>query len=681
MTGVLGGRAGLSAQMIGRVDSLGRLTNLVGALEHGRNSIAVISGEPGIGKSRLVRELLHQLPGSVTVKVGTAQPDSLGRPLDVLASALGEATSVVAVTEEITRLALAGPLVLVYEDLHWADGESCQVFERVAALGLPVLQLATFRPEELSRRLPGGDMLTRLERSHQVETLSLTRLDRSEVATFITHVRGTTPPAAVVSALFDRSGGNPFVLEALLTAAREVPLTELATQPLPWSLADSVRSQLEDLDTSDRDVLEAAAVLGRAATFDVLSAMCERSEDELIAALRRLVATGLLVEPSEDHFEFRHALTREAVEGQLLGRERRRLYERALAAAQSASDLDLASLAHMSMRAGRVDDAVAYARRGARHYLDMGSPFQAMRLAAEALEEAPDDIELLATFARGAWMASLDTEALAATRRWLALAPDDDETIRALLLKVRLHHELAQVDEVWATTAQIEAMLDRVGDEPRCQAMGMLSQIMMLRGRSETSIAWADRAIELAAALGRPDLDAQARVERATAMLDLPLSHDLIDAARTEALDAAEAHGEPVLVARAWNNLGGFRFRDLSERWSMVDRLQEAAKRAGIEMCGYTLYRVEMLEASGRQRDAFDLVRSLSAAQLSGCVSDTTWAANLISHLHAERRELDTARRFLDSTRTLVCGEERYWFAVGQLEVSVLGGEHDQLEQ
>src|SRR5205807_5569077 len=101
-------------------------------------------------------------------------------------------------------------------------------------------------------------------------------------------------------------------------------------------------------------------------TFDVLAAVTGNDEDELIHLLRSLVATGMLVEGESDVFSFRHALAREAIEADLLGRERRRLHEAALYALQQAGSDDLASIAHHAHGAGRYDDLVAAARTGAR---------------------------------------------------------------------------------------------------------------------------------------------------------------------------------------------------------------------------------------------------------------------------------------------------------------------------
>ena len=154
---------------------------------------------------------------------------------------------------------------------------------------LPGLTLiATYRPDELTSRLPGGEMLVRLERRRRVHQIHLERLDHAEVGAFVSAVYGRTVGTRVVDALRNRTGGNPFFLEEILAAAGDVEPEALAEQPLPWTLAEVVSAQLDGLSTDQRRVVETAAVLGSRAPFDVLAVLAGRSEDELIADLRSL---------------------------------------------------------------------------------------------------------------------------------------------------------------------------------------------------------------------------------------------------------------------------------------------------------------------------------------------------------------------------------------------------------
>src|SRR5690606_22311419 len=147
---------------------------------------------------------------------------SLGRPLDGirtmlgdLAVAAGDQRSVA--VEQITTIVGDRSAVLIFEDLHWADSDTVAVFEHLASPALPALTLiATYRPEDLTSRLPGGEMLIRLERRRHVHQVHLEPLDRFEIAAFITAVTGRAPSTRVIDSLRRRTGGNPFFLEEIL---------------------------------------------------------------------------------------------------------------------------------------------------------------------------------------------------------------------------------------------------------------------------------------------------------------------------------------------------------------------------------------------------------------------------------------------------------------------------------
>src|SRR5262249_6029546 len=150
---------------------------------------------------------------------------------------------------------------------------------------------------------------------------------------------------------------------------RGVDLDELCERPLPWSLAEALRRQVEHLEPAHQRLVEAAAVLGNRVPFDLLAAVTGMAEGELIWALRELVSQGVLVETSGDEFAFRHALVREAVGERLLGRERRRLHEAALDALLAGPVTDWALLAKHARGAGRYDDMLRAARDGSDAYL------------------------------------------------------------------------------------------------------------------------------------------------------------------------------------------------------------------------------------------------------------------------------------------------------------------------
>jgi DNA-binding CsgD family transcriptional regulator len=600
--------------MIGRAAELDRLTRLM-AVGPGRTpAVALVAGEAGIGKTRLVRELCDRIPAGVPVLAGQAEPGALGRPFELLLDALDgldvDRDALAAVTdrsrpiEERVLLGLdivrgvaakdgpgGGRAVIVFEDLHWADSESITLFERLAEPDCgPLVLVGTYRPDAVNRRHPVSELLPRIERRHTVTHLRLDRLSPLDVGAFLGAVYGGAPSYRVVESLHARTGGNPFFLEELLGAAgTELDPESLADQPLPWSLAELVRAQLEELEPAERRVLEAAAVLGRRIHFDVLAAVTHLGEGELIDHLRSLVGRGLLIEQEEDVFAFRHALAREAVGDDLLGREKRRINRLALEALQQTGSCDLAAIAHHAEGAGDTDVLVDAARRGSADYLQQGSTFQALQLAELGLSVADDDLQLLAVAARAAWLAGLIDDAFAhnAHRLEVAERTGDLETVSATRrLHVRLAWERGDTPEMVRSTQAIEALVEQLPDRhERGMALAVLAQSAMLRDDLPRSVEWADCALEVAARLGDAAVEAHASVEKGSALVMVPPRFDEgADLLRTAA-DIAEALGDDVVVARALHNLvrTDTRPRDAAESRRQLERMRVAAERVGFD--------------------------------------------------------------------------------------------------
>ncbi len=266
--------------------------------------------------------------------------------------------------------------------------------------------------------LPAADLLVRLDRRRTVHHLSLDRLTVAEVASFLASVYGRSLPSRTADVLHSRTGGNPFFLEEILSAAGDADPDALATQPLPFTLAEIVRRQLDGLTGDERRVIDAAAVLGRGASFDVLATVTHMTEAELIGHLRELVDRGLITEDRPDEFTFRHALVRDAVEDQLLGRERRRLHEAALAALKGSPGADLAGLAKHAQGAGRFDEFLDLAQEGATYYLERGSSYQAFDSRPTRSPRTPTASRCSRPRRVPAWLVGLNDEAFGHARRW-----------------------------------------------------------------------------------------------------------------------------------------------------------------------------------------------------------------------------------------------------------------------
>jgi predicted ATPase len=214
--------------------------------EFAATRVALLAGEPGIGKTRLTRELIRRLPAGTTVLRGQAEPGSLGRPFELLLSALdgrddvdpGELDALTdASRPQIERLRIGLRLVsrlsaaevrvasderradrhstaavVVFEDLHWADSESIALFERIADLDGARLLIGSYRPAEVSRRNPVAGLLDRLERRHEIYHVQLERWTLAETSAYLASVIERPPPYRAAVSLHNRTGGNPFFL-------------------------------------------------------------------------------------------------------------------------------------------------------------------------------------------------------------------------------------------------------------------------------------------------------------------------------------------------------------------------------------------------------------------------------------------------------------------------------------
>jgi DNA-binding NarL/FixJ family response regulator len=659
---MLVGRRGISPVMIGRATALSRLQRLVrGSETEGDDlpAVALVAGEAGIGKTRLLQELAGSVPVETAVLVGHAETGSLGRPLDVIRSMLDDAPSslvdarAVAVDAVVARLG-PGRSLVIFEDLHWADSDSVGVFEQLSTMPLPGLTLiASYRPDDLTSRLPGGEMVVRLERQRQVHQVHLERLDYHETAAFVAAVYGRTVSTRIVDALRNRTGGNPFFLEEILTAAGDAEPEALAEQPLPWTLTELVSRQLDGLTAEQRKVIEAAAVLGPRASFDVLAVLVDRSETELIADLRGLVERDLLTEEARDEFSFRHELVRDAVENQLLGRERRRLHEQALEALRETTSTDLADLVRHADGGGHYDELVELARQGVVHYLAIGATHQALQIAITALAESPDDVDLLIGATRAAWLVGAYDEAFSHVGRVLAITDGriDERRAAAVQLAARVAHERRDHQRMWRLVDELVRLAEALPPgEARAATMAAIAQVDMLHERPAEAIDWAERAIGEADQAGAAAVRAQALVERASALVDLPERRAEGVAALADAADEAERVEDWVLVARAFNNLSNVTPPTPSTaRRAHLERMRDAGRRAGFDHMVSENYFLRLAEIGFHEGDATAVLENVSrvGAHVEGKPAD--WVRSLRVMLLLEEDRVDEAEALLDA--------------------------------
>lgn len=428
-----------SPVLIGRVTEMAALMDALTRSEAGRSAVAIVGGEAGIGKSRLVAELVGRArdAGNLVLTGGCVSLGSdEGLPFAPIAEALRGLLRTLdrrdvddlmdATTSELTRLVpdlrrpgvdretdgpaewaqtrlfegfvallerlgRRAPTVLLIEDLHWADRSTRELLAFVARrLGNErVLVVVTYRSDELHRRHPLRPWLAEMARISRVEMLALDRFDTSEIDRQLAAILGEAPAAALVDVIARRSEGNPFFAEELLAAGA-------ASDPaiLPARLRDVLLGRIGMLSEPAGRVLAAGAVAARAFDHDLIRDVLAMDEETLGAALTEAVSSQLLVVVGDDDggtYAFRHALLGEALEDDLLGSERRRLHGAFAVALASRRTPDgaagashLAALAHHAASANDLPLALSASLSAAR----ASTATSAFHEAAQAYERA-----------------------------------------------------------------------------------------------------------------------------------------------------------------------------------------------------------------------------------------------------------------------------------------------------
>jgi ATP/maltotriose-dependent transcriptional regulator MalT len=301
----------------------------------------------------------------------------------------------------LTDLAAERPVLLVLEDLHWADGSTRRLLSFLVARlrEQRILIVGTYRGDDLHRRHPLRPLLAELVRQPALERLDLTPFNNADSRVFVAALADEAVPDDLVREVAGRSEGNAFFAEELLAAYTE------DGESLPATLVDVLLSRVERLSETTQHVVRVASVSGRRVPHADLLAVVELPESELEEALREAVQHHVLVAQrykSMDFYAFRHALLREAVYGDLLPGERVRLhaaYARHLASSQGPRGA-AGALAHHSLESHQLPQALSASITAGREANAAGAPAEALEHFEAALKlweavspaERPPDI-------------------------------------------------------------------------------------------------------------------------------------------------------------------------------------------------------------------------------------------------------------------------------------------------
>jgi DNA-binding CsgD family transcriptional regulator len=651
------------------------------AARGGAGGLVFLTGEPGIGKSRLAREVADQARvHDMAVIAGRAVPASASTPYRPLTEALLQALrnrglpadadlapwlpalrSIIptasgdsqgdhspavrgeAVLRLLSRLAQPGSLVILLEDLHWADPDSLAVIEYLGdnLSSEPVLCVATTRSEPPS---PAMELALRLHGRRSAAHLPLGRLGGEQVAAM---VRACLPEASgdAIARVQRTADGVPFLVEELLSSPG-----------VPRSFGDTVRARLTGLGDDERLVLHTAAVLGRQFDWRLLPMATGLSASVISGALERGVGS-MLLSVDGDAFRFRHALTREAVAGELLPPRRGTVAAGALAAVEAAHpglpgpwrDLaaDLAAQSGARERAGAllVASGRASLGRGA-----LATAIDTLLRAGQLLDDADARAEADTLLVEALGLAGRVDEAIVAGERLIEeLGQGDAAATTRAEVHLRLAHAAVAGTRWEAAAAHLDTAKNMLAANPQPALSAHAATL-------EGEVAFADSDVGRARRLA----DSVIAAEHATPDVRCHALELLGRIQRINDLGAARNTFERALALADTSRLAIWRLRALHELGTIemfdhagTERLIEARRSAedlgafstgaviDLQLSAAFMFRFALNEAAQHARSALAISQRLGLAKVRAIV------LLFLGEIHALRRENSDMERFL----------------------------------
>ncbi|MGC4110336.1 MAG: AAA family ATPase [Nocardioides sp.] len=659
----------MTSELVGRDAELEQLCSTLGisvSAASAERSAVLLAGDAGVGKTRLLTELrdraveqgwlvqaghcldfadsaLPYLPFSeITGRIARELPDLFDEvaerhpallrllPGQRMLSKAADPESVpadqAALFEAVHALAEAVGerqcLLLVVEDLHWADQSTRDLMSFLFGRGFeaPVALVASYRSDDLHRRHPLRRQVSTWARMSGVERVQLEPLRRADVRRLVVQLSPEPLPEQRVRDIVGRAEGNAFFAEELVGA------THTRTGRIPEDLAELLLVRLESLDDAAVRVVRAAAVAGRRVSHAALSAVVELDSGELDRALRDAVDAHVLVPTSDDFYRFRHALLAEAVYDDLLPGERAALhaaYVTALLdgrASGTAAELarharlakDYATALTASLRAGDDARGVGGAEEAAQHYLQALDLWFDARLPDPAAEAGLDYPRLVGLVSEALIAAGHPARALGVVReQFEALSADTDPSVRGQILGV-LAGSLYMTETLEDPLALTTEAVALVPDEPsRARAKVLAIHALMLgrAGRYAEAREIAMTAAALAERLDMPRLASDIQTTLVSLQRKDGATESLVEAFRTAIAGAVDA-GASNTELRALLLLGNH-LLDNGEFAEADEVLSRATSRAQAEGTPWVPYAAEArwlhavsLRLQGRWDDA-----------------------------------------------------------------------------
>jgi class 3 adenylate cyclase/tetratricopeptide (TPR) repeat protein len=749
----------------GRNAELGQLDLAMRDVRSETRRVVLVAGEPGIGKTRLAAQfatrasgagalvlygrcdedalvpyqpfvealvpyvkacppaLLRAQLGGLTSELGLLVPQLSGKVPSVLTPVPAEPDTeryrlFEAVTTLVTAVANAQPVVLILDDLHWADKPTLLLLRHLlrSTERSPLFVLGTYRDVDVTPAHPLADVLADLRREQFVERLALGGLSQDELTVLLEALAGHPVEPGFTAALSDRTEGNPFFVREILRHLGETGAFEqregrwvttggLEQLELPEGVREVVGRRLVRLSEAAHRVLVVASVMGRQFNLDALERSVDLPEDEILGALEEATAARLVEELADGFgtYAFAHLLIRETLYRDLTSARRGRLHARvgeALDALHGENPDRLAELAHHyyeGAAAGEVDKAIDCCRRAG----DRSLALLAYEEAAQHYERALEALDL-------------DPSADPARRCGLLIALGDargrsgDRTgrIAAALEAAKAARRAGSAEHlaqaailssgwgVYVGTPEPEVIdlceeaLDAIGDDDTAMRVELLTRLADHRanseGRPEVALPVAEEALRLAREVGDPEPLSIALYYAAATLQWSPRAELRVDYVN-ELLAYPGSHDDPrrradALALRVRAHLER---ADLTAMRADLAELESLAFEHHVWLAGTVLvmYRTVVAFMEGR----FDEAESFATDMATRAGSDPNFFniyAGQLFWLHREQGRLEAFLPLLADATTYNPGLPafRASLAVGQAELGLVQEAREHLE-
>jgi DNA-binding CsgD family transcriptional regulator len=506
-------RAGsmLCPVIVGRDDVLELLDLAVSETVKGRGRTLFLSGQAGLGKTRLMRATIRKAEAAgIRVEGGAVAPQDQQVPLasirefatsirkssewgtlsaDLLAidgrhegDSLGSRRLIVRAVADRILEAIDRPTLMLFPDLHWADEMSLEVIGELArhTEDRPLFILGDYRADEfpVDARALHREWRARLLSQRHAEEVRLRRLTLEETGVATTLILGGELPAPkdVVAAVHARTNGIPLHIEELLAALDDAARADgrlIREAHVPDTIGDAVLARLSRLSEDAQAVIRAGAVVGRCFSPDVLAGMVDRPLGELEPTIQELVDNAFLYPfdyIDQGYYDFRHQLLRDAIYGAVPPSQLRRFHARA---AEFVMNLEASNVVHASRhyeRAGLRPQAFRTSLTAAREASRISARHEAFELYQRAVANMPADLpieeqaDLYARYGEAANAIERNDEAVAAANRARELYLEAAMPVQAadmlLLASTGPARDGSPTERVHALTEQALAELD-----------------------------------------------------------------------------------------------------------------------------------------------------------------------------------------------------------------------------